>query len=90
MPNRTVNTMDNENSATEKMPPSTTKPAAKSNITPETFSTMKVEIKEEAQQIFASHQGNVSKTKTMTEICSTMKEEIKAEAKRIVPDRGNK
>ena len=82
--------MDNENSATEKMPPSTTESAAKSNITHETFSTMKVEIKEEAQHILASHQGHSSKTQTMTEICSTMKEEIKDEAKRIVPDRGDR
>ncbi len=51
---------------------------------------MKVEIKEEAQHILASHQGHSSKTQTMTEICSTMKEEIKDEAKRIVPDRGDR
>lgn len=82
--------MDNENSATEKMQSGTTEPAANSKIATETFSTMKVEIKEEAQHIFASHQGHSSKTKTMTEICSTMKEEIKAEAKRIVPERGDK
>lgn len=90
MPNCTANTMDNENSATEKMPPSIPKPAAKYNITTETFSTMKAEIKEEAQHIFDTHQGHSSKTKTMTEICSTMKEEIKDEAKRIVPGRGDR
>ncbi len=89
MLNCTENTMDNENSAPAKMPPSATQSAEKSEILTETYATIKAEIKDEAQHIFAEHQGNVSKPKTLTEACATMKEESKDEAKRLIPDLGN-
>jgi hypothetical protein len=75
--------MNNENSATAKMPPSVADSA-------ENSSTVKMESKDEAQPVFGDHRGNFSKPKTMTEVCATMKEEIKEEAKRLVPDLGNR
>jgi hypothetical protein len=81
--------MNNENSATAKMPPSVAESAEKSEILTETSATIEAESKDEAQHIFVGHRGNFSKPKTMTEACATMKEEIKDEAKRLVPDLGN-
>jgi hypothetical protein len=81
--------MNNENSATAKMPQSVAQSAEKSEILAETYSKLKAEIKDEAQHIFGDHRGSSSKTKTLTEACATMKEEIKDEAKRLVPDLGN-
>ena len=80
--------MNDENSATAKMPPSVAEAAEKSEIPPETYATMKAEIKAEAEHIFGGQSGSSSKPKTMTEACATMKEEIKDEAKRLVPDLG--
>ncbi|WP_310427397.1 hypothetical protein [Chamaesiphon sp. VAR_48_metabat_135_sub] len=78
--------MDNGNSVTEKTQPNTVESTEQSDILTEKCSAMKEEIKDEAQQIFEGHRGNVSKPKTLTEACTTMKEEIKDEAKRLVPD----
>jgi hypothetical protein len=78
--------MDNGNSVTEKTQPCSVESTEKSDILTEKCSAMKEEIKDEAQQIFEGHRGNVSKPKTLTEACTTMKEEIKDEAKRLVPD----
>jgi hypothetical protein len=81
--------MNNGNSATEKMQPSVAESAEKSEVLTEACATMKAEIKDEAQHIFAGDRGNVSKPKTLTEACATMKAESKDEAKRLVPDLGN-
>ncbi len=82
--------MNNENSATAKMPLSIAESAEKSEILTEACTTMKAEIEDEAQRIFGGHRGNFSKPKTMSEVCATMKEEIKDEAKRLVPDLGDR
>jgi hypothetical protein len=82
--------MDNENSMTENTQSHALESAKKPEILTETYSAMKAEIKDEAQQLLAGHQGNVSKRTTLTETCSTMKAEIKAEAKRLVPDLGDR
>lgn len=81
--------MDNGNSATETIQPSTAESTEKSEILAEKCSEMKAEIKNEALEIFAGHRDQISKPKTLTEACAVMKEEIKDEAKRLVPDRGN-
>jgi hypothetical protein len=81
--------MDSGNSVMKNTQPNAVESTEKSDILTEKCSEMKEEIKDEAQQIFEGHRGNVSKPKTLTEACSAMKEEIKDEAKRLVPDRGN-
>jgi hypothetical protein len=87
--NCTENAMDNVNSVTRSTQPNAVESTEKSEILTEKCSAMKEEIKDEAQQIFEGHRGNVSKPKTLTEACATMKEESKDEAKRLVPDLGN-
>lgn len=78
--------MDNVNSVTEKTQSNTVESTKQSEILAEKCSAMKAEIKDEAQQIFGGHRGNLSKPKTLTEACATMKEESNDEAKRLVPD----
>jgi hypothetical protein len=86
----TENTMDNENYSTEKMQPIVDESGEKSEILTDACTTMKAEIKDEAQHFFADRQGNIGKPQTLTEVCTTMKAEIKDEAKRLVPDLGNR
>jgi hypothetical protein len=86
---RTKNAMDNGNPITGNTQSNAAKSTEKSEILTEKCSVMKAEIKDEAQQIFEGHRGNISKPKTLTEVCATMKAESNDEAKRLVPDLGN-
>ncbi len=75
--------MDNENSATAKMPPNPTQPAEKSETLAEACTT----IEGETEKILAERQDNIGKPKTLTEACAAMKEESIDEAKRLVPNK---
>lgn len=82
--------MDSENSTMRSTQPDMVESTAKSDILTDKCSTMKAEIKDEAQKIFEARHGDVSKAKTLTEACTMMKAESEDEAKRLIPDPGNK
>ncbi len=82
--------MDNENYPMSNTQPTMVESTEKSEILTEKCSTMKAEIKDEAQKIFEGRRGNISKSKTLTEACTMMKAESENEAKLLIPDTGNK